>query len=538
MPKLVTLFFSGKGNIPTSFATEGELLYERICVGMRSRGVRLGIAAAAMGVALGWGCSGAERASDSPTYTAAVEKAAEWEKKGIPGLAEAELRKALAEKPDETELKWRLFQAMELQKIPEKRTETLKLVEELLAALPAQDQRRPQLQTLLDEEKRAATRRELVAAVESGKPEAKALLEAYPKDLRDDEYLRLNFLYHYRQPQPERPSKESAAYKAARAWLATKPRDPMALKAEDLVELTEKAPTDTPQAALSALRGQIASGRKLRTKEVYLSTHPDLPAFEKMMAGAKVVGIKEQAGNGKSRLLTTLSFADPYTKETRSATLELVYRKTGKNWLLDPIACDFGQARVFHGDLNRTLTPTGILGLVDFNEALPVVRRDLGLDDKDSRSRRQESLSKLNSVLAFPARGVTYFATYNPEFRWKNGAGPGDKLVGLQKDYVLKLYKFPVEGLEGGVYDLHLPFKLTPRYSGVAPTDWMALVRVTPERPDMLEEILSEDPDVIGQQELAGFVNIIEGYELLEEIERAEELRARARKKLGGPPRY
>lgn len=494
------------------------------------------MAAVSLGASLCWGCSGVEAPTDSPAYIAAVEKAAEWEKKGIPGLAEAELRKALTEKPDDVELKWRLFQALELQKIESMRTETLKLAGELIAALPAEDERRSQVQTVLDEEKKAATRRDLVAAVESGKPDAKALLDAYPKELRDAEYLRLTFVHHYRQPQPARPSRDSAAYKAALAWLATEPRDPMALKAEELVELTEKAPTDTPKAAFSALRGQIVSGRKLRTKEVYLSSHPDLPAFEKLMSGAKVVGLKEQPGNGKARLMASVSFVDPYTKGSRPATLELVYRKVGKNWLLDPVSCDFGQARVFLGDPNRVLTPNGISGLVDLGEPMPVVRRDLGIDAEDSgRSRRQEALAKLKSVITTPMPGVSYFATYNPEFRWKNGTGPGDTLAGLQRDYDLKRFEFPVEGLEGGLYDISIPFTLTPRHSGVEPTNWMALVRVTPERPDLLEELLTDDPQVFGRQELAGFVNFIEGKELLEEMERAEEIRKKARKKLGGP---
>ncbi len=493
--------------------------------------------AVALGVAIGCGCSEAGGPSDSPAYTAAVEKAAEWEKKGIPGLAEGELRKALAEKPQDVELKWRLFQALELQKLEAKAQERVELAQTLISALPSEDKRRPQLQAILDEEKRVATRRELVTAVESGKPEAKALLEAYPKELRDSEYLRLTFLYHYRQPQPARPTRDGAAYKAALAWLATNPGDPMALKAEELVEQAEKAPTDTPKAAFGALRGQIASGRKLRAKEVYLSSHPDLPAFEKLMAGAKVVGLKEQAGNGKARLKASVSFVDPYTKKSRLATLELVYRKVSKSWLLDPISCDFGQARVFHGDVNRALTSNGILGLVDLGEPEPVVRRDLGLDERTLGSRRQAPISKLKSVISTPMPGVTYFATYNPEFRWKNGTGPGDTLAGLQGDYILKRYGFPIEGLDGGGhYDISIPFTLTPRYSGVASTNWMALVRVTPERPDLLEEALSDDPQVIGQQELAGFVNFIEGQELLDEMERAEELRSKKRNKLGGPP--
>ncbi len=475
------------------------------------------------------GC-GAGKAPSSSTTPTALSRAAEWEKKGIPGLAEQELRKALSASPEDVELKWRLFRALVEQKLEGKTREASKLAQELSPVLDAKDPRQAELQSIIEGERKQASRRALFAAAEAGKPEAKALLEEYPESLRDADYLRLAFNYHYRRLKGS-PKIDSDVYRAAQAWLATNPRDKLGEKAAQLVKQAEKGPVDTPVAAFAALRGQIASGRKPREKEFYLSSHPDLSAFEKLMVVAKVTEMKEERGAERVRLKVSVSFPDPYLKSSRSTRMELLYRKRGASWVLEPASCEFGGARVFHGDPAMSLTPSGIPGLLNVDDPAPVLRRELGFSEEVPRvtniygpSRYQrEMLPRILSVLATPLRGEPYFATYNPAFRFPNGKGIGDTLADFQQDYTLERFVVPFEGIQGGgTTDMYQPFILTPRRGDVEATPWMPLVRIAVENMEVAAEIISDDPAVLGRQVIGGFAFKVRGQELLEEGEVVE----------------
>ncbi len=358
------------------------------------------------------------QATPDPFQTA-MDKARQWEEKKIWGLAEAEVRKALA--IDATSLEARQFLFVTLSNQPERpeaTKEAMVLAKELESSYEEGSLERQKLVTYQEAETSKQTWSALTQAVKEKKPNVEQLLGKIPESQRNDDYWRL--ASEFRKDNPDLKTRMDTF----RQWLKFDPEGIEASAAAKELQRYDLGMGDSAKVAFQRLveadpadRAIFSSGDKWR-----------LEALDTILSQSRILEVKEAKGGN---LDVAISFVNPYLKKPSKETLTLVYRKTRGAYILDSNRSYFGTAMTLLGDPAQVMASnlSGIEGI--FNSStitdLAPLENAYGAGQAGKFQVRFDH-GRLLAHLDKKSSKLTSIELVGPGYRTREGLGIGSSL--------------------------------------------------------------------------------------------------------------
>ncbi len=386
------------------------------------------------------GCQSEQPAAGSTPdgYQVAYQKAVEWQEKKVFGLAEAEVRKALAVRKDDLEARYLLFESLRAQPEDEaKLNEARNLAEALVGQVKEGSERAQALQGYLDELASQERFKELAESVKKGDKGAKALLDGVAEEDRNGEYWRLSYLYYKDQADLKRTAE------VASEWMKHKPTGLEAKDAENLAKEYEMGLFEGPDKALAGFLKAPESERSRFLRDGKVSTN----LLDRVFAKSKV---KSSKVSGKTAEVV-LTCTNPYSGKAESRKLTFPYVQQDGRWYLDLARVDLGSVSDLLGDPQHPLTDTldGIKGIAENpSRATPEsLGAKLGkgvqvplskMDENQFWRHRQYGDITVRFEQFKDEWRANQMTVFGPTYRTTEGLGVGNHLSDFRKHYGVK----------------------------------------------------------------------------------------------------